>query len=177
MSDDPGLSTLSTISDPLISASVGNDVARINAKLSQMPPVICNLGVTAATNYLLNILISKEIPASKSVFKGSRVMAYGVPFFTDKQRRYFFAAILDTLPYQRGGKGEGIESQWRIEGGGMQMEIVNWAPGAYWLYSENQARQLGLAGWKKLKAIMQEYTPQMTRSFMGAVRQWLRENW
>jgi hypothetical protein len=160
-----------------ITISAGDDIERIQKKLVGMPPVLQSVGVQASSNYLLNVLINKEIPLSKSVFEGSRMQAYGVPFFTEKQRRYFFAAIADNLPYVRGGKHTGIETQWMIEGEGPKMELVNKAEGAFQIYSERQARQLGLAGWKKVGQIIKEYTPQMVRSFQTAVNKWIKDFW
>ena len=122
------------------------DIARIQAKLADIPEGAGNAGVEASTNYLLGVFVNKEVPESKSVFEGSRTAAYGVPFFSDKQRKFFFAAIVDTLPYERGGQNNGVESDWKIEGSGKSMRIVNYSQAAHFLYDNTkQARQLALA--------------------------------
>jgi hypothetical protein len=153
-----------------------SDIARIQAKLADLPDGCANAGVVASTNYLLGVLVNKEIPESKSVFKGSRTAAYGVPFFTDKQRKFFFAQIADNLPYVRGGKSSGMESKWYTVGSGKTMRIVNYSKAAFYVYDNiHQARQLALAGWKKMEVIIKDYTPQTVRSFVNAVNQYIKK--
>lgn len=153
-------------------------IDRIQKKLTELPPALGNVGTEAATNYLLNVLVNKEIPPNRSVFEGSRTMAYGKPFFSPAQRNYFFAVILPTLPYVRGGKGSGMQSQWFISGSGMKMSIHNETEASFWVYdNQRQARQLALVGWKKIGAIIEEYSSQIFRSFQTAVKTYINKYW
>ncbi len=60
----------------------------LQAKLAKLPPEAQNAIVDDVSEYFLNVL--REYPPQKSI---TRKAAYGVSFFSDKQRRFFFAAL------------------------------------------------------------------------------------
>jgi hypothetical protein len=152
---------------------------KVMRRLEKIGPEAGGAGIMASTNYFLNILENKEIPASKSVFHGSRRMAYGVPFFTAKQRRFFFWALANGIiqqPYIRGGKTSGMESKWMTTGSGLSYRIYNTSRAAFFVYDDNhQARQLGLAGWNKISQIIIDYLPNIVRAFVRGVNTYLRK--
>jgi len=146
----------------------------IRARLEELPDAVGNDGVEAADNYLLNILISKEIPPYRYV---SRRQAYGRTFFSDRQRRFVMAGIRSgkiTIPYKRGGKTSGIQSQWKIIGTGKSAYLENDAPGAIYLYSEMQANQPRLVGWKRIETIVDAYTKKIGDAFERGARKAIR---
>jgi len=60
----------------------------LRAQLKKLPPAVQDLVTEDVNKYMLDVL--RTYPPQKAI---SRKRAYGVPFFTDKQRRYFFWAL------------------------------------------------------------------------------------
>ena len=146
------------------------DIDRIREKLKALPPAAGDAGVEQASNYLINVLVRKEIPPYKYV---SRREAYGRTFQSDKQRRWFFWALRSgklVIPYRRRSPRGGLAASWIITGSGMERKLENRLPAAYWVYSQNQAKQLGLAGWKRISAILSQYEKNIVASFERGVR-------
>lgn len=146
---------------------VGMD--KIIEKLEKLPDAIGDAGVEQANNYLLNVLIRKEIPPPKHV---SRIEAYGRSFFTERQRRWFFAALKSgeiTVPYKRRGPSGGVQSAWMISGAGRRAYLSNDDPAAEWVYSEHQARLNQLVGWRRVSQIIDKYTKNIVASFTRGV--------
>lgn len=100
------------------------------------------------TQYFYHLMQESEPPKNYV----TRTAAYGKPFQTDKQRRYFFAALRDgriTSPYKRTGA---MQAGWKIINRGPYNSVLyNNTPGAGWVYGENQAMQLLMVGWRQLK--------------------------
>ena len=73
------------------------ETPEFSAFLANAPAIAQDAAIDAANEYLLNVL--KAYPPQRSI---TRKEAYGVSFFTEKQRRWFFAN-LDNLqiPYHR----------------------------------------------------------------------------
>lgn len=158
--------------------TVSEDVKTIAAKLDKLAPGYIDAGSEAASKYLLDVLINKEIPDWRKV---TRTSVYGTPFASDKQRRFFFAALRDGIiqvPYHRRGKSGGIQSQWHIEGSGEKVTLTNSAEAASYLY-DNKKQSLFMGymgiGWSRIGVILTQYTPQMVRSFMAAGRKYLQQ--
>jgi len=92
----------------------------------------------------------------------SRKAAYGVSFFTEKQRGWFFANLNSgelQIPYQRTGT---LEGGWKITGQGIETVLINDVPYAGLAYGENQSRHLAKIGWKKI--------PEFLRARRTAIR-------
>lgn len=153
---------------------------KVMKRLEKLGPEAGAAGTVAATNYLLNVIENKEIPESKSVFRGSRTMAYGVPFFTEKQRRFFFWAVRNgviDLPYKRRGKAGGMQSEWKVTGKGLSYRIYNTSRAAFFIYDDqHQARQLGLAGWNKIGQIVIDYLPKIVQAFVRGVNSYIKKS-
>ena len=136
-------------------------IANLTERLKKMPPAIQEKAVDNVTNYLLNVLIHKEIPPEKYVSRKTAYPETGNGFFTAKQRRYFFWAKrngLINVPYKRRGATGGIASKWRIvkDDDGYK-RIINTSPGAFYVYDDfGQARQLSIVGWKTIGTIITE---------------------
>ena len=166
------------MSDQFISITVSKDVDKIIAKLDKLAPGYIDAGSEAASKLLLDALINKEIPDWRKV---TRESVYGETFKSDKQRRFFFAALADgtiQVPYLRRGKSGGIQSTWNLEGSGAKVTITNRDPVSIYLY-DNQKQSLFMGwmgmGWNKIGVILAQYTPQMIRSFMNAGRNYIKK--
>lgn len=97
----------------------------------------------------------------------SRKAAYGVTFFTAKQRRWFFAAVRDGRinPGQNNRTGE-TSAAWQAEprNNGYRYTMTNNTPGGYYTRdNRGQARQLAKVGWRKIRDVL-------VANYQGAVR-------
>ena len=162
------------MADAFVSFNVVN-ADKIAKRLKELPELAGDMGIEAANNYLLNILIRKEIPPQKHV---SRITAYGKTFFTERQRRFFFWALAHgviEVPYRRRRNGYGVSGSWRIVGKGRKALIENDDPAAEWVYSENQARLNQLVGWRRVSQILDKYTPKIVQAFERGVKAALKK--
>jgi hypothetical protein len=154
-----------------VSFSVGQDVEKIKAKIANLAPDLANAGTEASAKYMLNILVNVEKPPVKVVHRAEAYPEVG-GWFSQAQIRKFFAVILSTLPYKRGG----MEQKWEILGSGTEVKINNRDPGSIFVYDDfKQARLNAMVGWLKMGVILKKYTPQMVRSFQNAVNQVLKK--
>jgi hypothetical protein len=93
----------------------------------------------------------------------SRKAAYGRTFQSDKQRRWFFANHMqDKIGDHRTGA---TSAAWKVvsTNNGYGKSFRNDAPGAIWLYSENQANQLRMVGHRTI-------TSKVMSNIDGAIR-------
>lgn len=109
----------------------------------------------------------------------SRKSAYGVTFFTEKQRRWFFYALREGLinPGQNNRTGSSTEA-WTYtpqeKGKNYTFKLVNNTPGAYWTRDDKmQARQLGKVGWWKVSKVVAKNLPGALRAARAAVKDYL----
>lgn len=168
-----------------ISPTAVQDIERVQKKLAALPPAAISAGDIQATNYLLSVLINKEVPPYKYIPRSQ------VPWKSDKQRRYVMMMVrkgVISVPYQRQGKstdystagqvnGAGVQGSWllAINKNTNQATITNKKPYAYWLYGQQQSRRHALIGWKKMSAILAEYEKRIYESFMRGVRKAIRD--
>jgi hypothetical protein len=120
----------------------------IEAKLNKLPIEVADTAIGDVQDYMVNVLRSDQ-PSPTYV---SRTEAYGQPFSSDRQRRWFFASLNDgsiQVPYHR---TQEMSRGWHIvEPKGLAGYIVNYTPGITFVMGErNQARQPMLVGWKKV---------------------------
>jgi hypothetical protein len=86
----------------------------------------------------------------------SRTAAYGRPFQSEKQRRWFFAAlrrgeILPGFPRRTGR----LQRGWTVIPQGVRTRIVNSEPYSIYVVGDpGQARQPALAGWRRYGLII-----------------------
>jgi len=146
---------------------VGMD--KIADKLRRLPDAAADAGVEQADNYLLNVLIRKEVPPYKYV---SYKQAYGKP--PPKGFFYKLKHGLIDVPYIRRKGGEGVTGSWMISGAGRNAYLSNPDPAAKWLYSEDQARMMQLIGWRRVSQIIDKYTKQIVASFDRGVKSAIR---
>jgi hypothetical protein len=118
----------------------------------------------------------KHYPPYKFV---TRTKAYGKPFQTDKQRRWFFAAlrdghILPGFPRRTGKTQRGWFMKETHKGYGYTLE--NKEESAKWLFHDKfQARQPALVGWRKRMAIVESNLKGAFRHARAKVKEYLKE--
>jgi hypothetical protein len=109
----------------------------------------------------------------------SRKSAYGVTFFTPKQKRWFFWALktgqIDPGSGTRTGK---TSAAWKAEPSvnGYQMKITNDTPGGYYTRDDKgQARQPAKVGWRKVSQVLTDNYLGAIRAAVQAVNKWLTQ--
>ena len=94
----------------------------------------------------------------------SRTRAYGKPFQSDKQRRWFFAALRSgelTLPYQRTNK---LKQGWQLNRFGSDDVILsNDVEYARHVQESPQARMMTYIGWRTQERTIYEEREQIQR--------------
>ena len=121
--------------------------------LDKLPDEAKNAAGESIGKFIYNAV--HEEPPQKEV---TRREAYGVTFFSPRQRRWFFANFGDDIKkgkditYKRTGTfGRG----WQIVGSGINTKVINNTDyGPYLMGNEEQSRMSALIGWKKLEAII-----------------------
>ncbi len=97
-----------------------------------------------------------EYPPQKSI---SRESVYGSSFKSDKQRRYFFYALknsLITVPYDRGNSGERFKASWAMaaENDGLTIVIGNDTTyGPYLMDPKQQSKMMAALGWPTIDKV------------------------
>ncbi len=151
-------------------------IKEIQAKLKKLPGVIVRDCELAVANYMLNQLVTKEIPPYKKVTRRS---VYGVPFASDKQRRWFFFALshgMIDVPYRRRGKAGGIASRWHIQQTKNNVFLYNDDPAATWVYGDTtQNKLIGRIGWKTISTITDKKKKQLDRVLDRAAKKALKK--
>jgi hypothetical protein len=126
---------------------VGIDVQgidQVDKLLKSIPPDAQDAVVDDVSQYMVRSL--RLNPPEKRV---KRKAAYGETFFTDKQRRFFFAALADgriNVPYDR---TQQQSNGWEIIGKGKNAIVANQVPSVIFTRdNERQSRLSKLIGWK-----------------------------
>ena len=155
------------MADDLILVSA-DGLKELQAKLARLPDAVADDGVQAGNEYIVTAM--QQQPPPNYV---TRRAAYGVTFFTERQRRWFFWALNNNVinvPYKRNKRPQGIRNSWRVEGTGRLGFVANDAPGVGWVMGENQSRHEAMVGWKKASAIIKERTAKIVRRFDAGVK-------
>ena len=110
----------------------------------------------------------------------SRKSAYGVSFFTPKQRRWFFWALNEGIikPGQNNRTGES-ENAWHFtpqeKGKTYVYKLQNDTPGGFWTRDDKrQARQLGKVGWWKVSMVVKKNMTGALKAARVAVNAFLK---
>lgn len=129
-----------------------NGLENLQALLHKLPAAIRGEVIDAVSEYLLNVY--RAYPPYNYV---SRKAAYGVTFFTDKQRRWFFAALKSgelSIPYRR---TQTLRRGWHQIGQGENSLLVNETPYAAWMMGPGEQSRHAIAmGWKDIDKIAKE---------------------
>ena len=121
----------------------------IEAKLNKLPIEVADHCMTEVQDYMLNVMKSDQPP---EVYV-SRKAAYGQSFFSDKQRKWYWAQVSDgilTPGVHKKRTGE-MSRGWHKVRTGLTGYIENRVKGAAYVYGDkSQANQPALVGWKKI---------------------------
>ena len=143
----------------------------LQAKLRNLPPEAQDAVTNDVSNYLISVL--KLYPSYKYV---SRRSAYGTPFFTAKQRRWFFAALADGSLTIGNNRTQTLAKGWRKIGSGANVIVANEVPYAAYVMGEGeQSRHEAKVGWKTLDAVMRERSARIVEIADGAIKKALKK--
>ncbi len=147
-------------------------IAEIKAKLAKLPKAAQDIVVDDVSKYYLNVFRDSQ-PPPKYV---TRFRAYGVTFFSAKQRRWFFAALRDgriSVPYTR---TQGLRKSWRQIDRGARSFIVNDSPGAPFVVGdETQSRHEKLVGWFRTNELMQSKVAKAVKVADGSMKKAIKK--
>jgi hypothetical protein len=147
-------------------------VKELNAKLSKLPEEVADTALTDVQDYMLNVLKSDQ-PTPNYV---TRKAAYGQTFQSDKQRRWFFAALGDgriSVPYHR---TQALSRGWHKVRSGLFGYIVNNMPGISFVMGErNQSRHEEMVGWKKVSQQIEDRKDKINKIIDAAAKKALRK--
>jgi hypothetical protein len=96
----------------------------------------------------------------------TRKSVYGKTFQSDKQRRWFFAALRSgeiQVPYRR---TNAFRKNWTIKSGrsGLRQVVENFTGyGPYNMGNRSQSRFQAKIGWRKTQTVVKEVTPRLER--------------
>jgi hypothetical protein len=142
----------------------------LTAALDSLPDEIKDTVSDDVGKYVLNVF--RGYPPQKSV---SRRLAYGVPFFTDKQRRWFFANLNEgklEIPYKRTQR---LSKGWKKLGEGQNTIIVNEEPHADVVMGEGQSRHAAKIGWQQMDDIIEARKDRIMEIANAGIKKALRK--
>lgn len=145
----------------------------IDAFLKALPHGSMKAAIAAMAEYMLGNDAHglRHYPPYKYV---SRKSAYGVSFFTDRQRRWFFANLKDGLqiPYNRTNT---LKQGWQASVDPYRKTLFNTVSYAkYVMGNETQARQPGKVGWRKMAKVIEDNIVGGMRAATLAVDRWIK---
>ena len=146
-----------------------------------LPRMSRGLAVEAASEYIIGDERHGLKHEPKYLYV-SRTTAYGQPFSSDKQRRWFFASLkagVNVITGQsftpgRENRTHTISEAWHTEGNSTNLRIVNDAEGVEWVMGKKQARQPKLAGWRYYMDVIESNFSGAIRKAQSKVDEWIR---
>jgi hypothetical protein len=119
-------------------------------KLKSLPKELKAEVIKDVSDFSLEVLHEQQPPPNYV----TRTAAYGKPFQSDRQRRWFFWALEAgniQVPYHRTG---GMANAWKVTPNADGALITNDSPGAQWVMGEQQSRHEKLVGWSTIGHII-----------------------
>ncbi len=147
---------------------------KVTKMLKDLPRGTIGAAIEAYTDYLIGNEQHglKHYPAYKYI---SRKSAYGTTFFSDRQRRWFFAALKSgklVLPYRR---TDTLRNGWVKTGTKWQRIIRNRTPYIGVVMGESeQSRMSKKIGWRKVSAVIESNAKGALRAAQQAVSSYLK---
>lgn len=145
-------------------------IPRVRSVLNKVVPAVQDAVVDSVSKFLIDVL--QEYPPPKRV---TRKAAYGVAFFSDRQRRWFFWALRTnqiSVPYRRTGD---MRRGWRKIGNGATSILANETVAAVYSHDDvKQARLNRMVGWLKLRDIIKQREDRIGRVAEGAAKRAIR---
>jgi hypothetical protein len=143
---------------------------QVQRALKSLHPKIVDEASDDLAKYLINVF--RMYPPKNYI---TRTQAYGKPFQSDRQRRWFFANLNEgniNVPYNR---TQGMASAWTITGKGVKTIITNDTEAARWTMSDDQSQHEKLVGWKKITTIVEERAQKIEDVLSGAAKKAIRK--
>lgn len=144
----------------------------IESKLNKLPIEAADVCAGEVQDYMLNVMRSDQ-PSPNYV---TRKAAYGQPFQSDKQRRWFFWALNSgaiNVPYHR---TQELSKGWHIVNRGLLGYLVNYTKGASYVVGErNQSRHEAMVGWKKASQQISERLDKINKIIDAAAKKAIRK--
>lgn len=148
---------------------------------SELPRTAKGLAVEAAADYVIGDE-NHGLKHEPNYLFVSRTSAYGEPFSSDKQRRWFFASlakgtnVITGQPFTPGkeNRTHAISEAWRREGEMTTSRIVNDADGVEWVMGNKQANQPRMAGWRYYMDVVESNFKGAIQAGQRAVDEWIR---
>lgn len=146
------------------------DLAKLYGKLDGLPDAVLDSVVDEIAPYLVNLM--RQYPPPKKV---TRKQAYGVTFFTAKQRRWFFAALADgrlKIPYKR---TQTLAKNWKVIGEGRNTLAVNETPYAQFVQgNDTQSRMQKKIGWNTMEQVTEKHKEGIIKKIMVGIKKGLK---
>lgn len=155
------------------------NVERVKKYLTSLPRGTVRVALIAISEWLIGDSQSGLRHPEPYKFV-TRRSAYGISFFTPKQRRWFFWALREGIidPGKNNRTGESTNA-WTYTpataGKNYAYKLVNDTPGGYWTRDDKrQARQPAKVGWKKVSAVVKANISGALKAARIAVNQYLK---
>lgn len=147
-------------------------IDELNAKLNDLPIEAQDAGVEAGLEYIQNVARGYE--PYKFV---TRKAAYGVSFFTEKQRRWFFAALRsgEINPGVK-NRTQALSKHWKIHGEGRKAFLANDLPYAgYVMGKDDQSRHEAAVGWVTIEDRIKKHMGKLIEKFDAGVKKAIKK--
>lgn len=140
---------------------------RLEKKLAKLPKATQDEALNQVGKYMMSEKVLGWYPKARYI---TRKSAYGVTFFTAKQRRWFFWALRNgniDVPYRRTMQ---LRRGWRVTGTGDTRRLTNSRPGAQFVIgNRTQSRHEAKVGWKTLSRLVKDNARGIQRTINGAL--------
>lgn len=148
-------------------------VEQVQTYLKSLPRGVMRTALKAIAEYIVGD-DSHGLKHNEVYKYVSRISAYGVSFFSDAQRRWYWA---NGGPAMIGNNRTGASSEaWTYKevNGGYGYKLQNPTEGAYWTRSDAQAAQPAKVGWRKVMAVVEDNIKGALRHANARVGEFLR---
>lgn len=142
----------------------------LNDKLSKLPEEAAHAAIGEVQDYMLNVLRSDQ-PSPNFV---TRKSAYGVSYFSERQRRFLgWLYSQGLVPYHR---TQALSKAWHIIERGLMGYLQNDAEGAeYVIGEEKQSRHEKMVGWKKPSQQIRERADKINKIIDAAAKKAIKK--
>jgi hypothetical protein len=149
--------------------------AGLNDFLKSLPRGSMRSALEAMAKYFIGNK-SRGLKHAEAYKYVTRASAYGFSFFTDRQRRWFFAA-LNSGELKIGNNRTGASGDawgYTVNASGYQYKLTNNTTAAFYTRSDaGQARQPAKVGWRKVSKVIADNMAGAMQAARAAVRNFI----
>ena len=149
-------------------------IKEIEAKLNKLPVEVADKALGEVQDYMLDVMMNDQPP---EVYV-SRKEAYGKSFFSDAQRRWYWAAVGrgELIPGEHKKRTGAMRKGWHKVRSGLFGYIENRVKGAAYVYgSTSQANQPALVGWKRIIQQVMDRQDRINRIIDGEAKKAIKK--